>query len=146
MKQESAHSKITKHQIIQYVFSWTKNRKIAEHFNEITESYPSLKNYKNFYDDFKTTLTSSDRNSMKNILSERYKDKIINDFTKSLNQDSEAVLNAATYRISNGVTEGQINKLKLIKRDMYGRASIRLLARKVIYQSQLTHEINLLCG
>lgn len=132
MKQENAHSKITQHQIIQYVFSWTKNEKIADHFDEITESYPSLRNYKNFYDYFKKTLTSLDRNSMKNILNEQYEDKIINDFVKNLNQDTEAVLNAATYKISNGVTEGQVNKLKLIKRDMYGRASVGLLARKVI--------------
>lgn len=82
---------------------------------------------------------------MKNILNEQYEDKIINDFVKNLNQDTEAVLNAATYKISNGVTEGQVNKLKLIKRDMYGRASVGLLARKVIYQSQFTHETNLLC-
>ncbi|WP_414151442.1 transposase [Acetobacterium carbinolicum] len=146
MKHENAHSKITQYQIIQYVFSWSKNKNVAKHFDEIVEAYPFLESYKNFYDHFKKTLTSLDRNSMKSILNERYEDKIVNDFTKSLKQDSEAVLNAATYRISNGVTEGQVNKLKLIKRDMYGRASIGLLARKVIFQSQLTHETNLLCG
>ncbi|WP_243473966.1 transposase [Schnuerera ultunensis] len=37
--------------------------------------------------------------------------------------------------LSNGVTEGNVNKIKQIKRDMYGRASYELLRKKVIYQS-----------
>lgn len=33
---------------------------------------------------------------------------------------------------SNDVTEGHINKLKLIKRSMYGRANFDLLRRRVL--------------
>ena len=33
---------------------------------------------------------------------------------------------------SNGQTEGQINKLKLVKRQMYGRAKIDLLQARLI--------------
>jgi transposase len=33
---------------------------------------------------------------------------------------------------SSGQAEGQINKLKLIKRQMYGRASFNLLRRRVL--------------
>jgi len=34
---------------------------------------------------------------------------------------------------SQGQTEGQINKLKLTKRSMYGRAGFELLRQRVLY-------------
>ena len=39
---------------------------------------------------------------------------------------------------SNGQTEGQVNRLKCIKRQMYGRANFDLLRLKVIYSSGFT--------
>jgi len=47
--------------------------------------------------------------------------------------DRAAVENALRYAWSNGVTEGYINKLKLIKRSMYGRANFDLLRRRVLH-------------
>lgn len=55
-------------------------------------------------------------------------------FAKSL-RDEYAFLRAALeYEWSNGQTEGQITRLKFIKRQMYGRASFELLRQKVLYQ------------
>lgn len=34
---------------------------------------------------------------------------------------------------SNGQTEGQITKVKLLKRQMYGRASVRLLRQRLLH-------------
>jgi transposase len=56
---------------------------------------------------------------------------------RSLTQDKAAVRAALVLPWSNGQTEGQINRLKLIKRQMYGRAKfdllrIRVLARPVV--------------
>jgi transposase len=48
-------------------------------------------------------------------------------FVKTLRQDIEAVRNAMLEPWSNGQTEGQINRLKTLKRAMYGRASVDLL-------------------
>jgi hypothetical protein len=50
-------------------------------------------------------------------------------FAKGLLGDFEAVKNAVTMPWSNGQVEGQINKLKTIKRQMYGRASFDLLRK-----------------
>jgi transposase len=44
----------------------------------------------------------------------------------------EAIQNALTMPWSNGQVEGQINKLKMIKRQMYGRASFGLLRKKLL--------------
>lgn len=53
-------------------------------------------------------------------------------FAKGLLQDESAVRAALALRWSNGPTEGQINRLKLIKRQMYGRASLDLLRQRFL--------------
>ena len=53
-------------------------------------------------------------------------------FVHTLRQDLAAVRNAITETWSNGQTEGQINRLKMLKRAMYGRAGIDLLRARMI--------------
>ncbi len=53
-------------------------------------------------------------------------------FAKGLRKDLPAVRAGLTERWSNGPVEGFINKLKLVKRQMYGRASFGLLRRRVL--------------
>jgi transposase len=53
-------------------------------------------------------------------------------FAGSLRQDRDAVHAALTLPWSTGPVEGQINRLKVIKRTMYGRASFELLRRRVL--------------
>jgi transposase len=47
-------------------------------------------------------------------------------------QDKKAVEAALKYEWSNGRVEGQVNRLKLIKRQMYGRAKADLLKARVL--------------
>jgi transposase len=54
-------------------------------------------------------------------------------FAQGLRQDSAAVKAALTSRYSNGPTEGHVNRLKLFKRQMYGRAKLDLLRQRVLY-------------
>ena len=54
-------------------------------------------------------------------------------FAKGLRADEAAVRAALTYEWSNGMTEGHINRLKLIKRQMYGRANHDLLRARVLH-------------
>jgi transposase len=54
-------------------------------------------------------------------------------FVQSIQRDKDAVLAGLTEPWSNGVVEGNINKLKLIKRMMYGRAEFPLLRQRVLY-------------
>ena len=49
-----------------------------------------------------------------------------------LRRDKDAVLAAILFRWSNGQVEGQVNRLKLIKRTKYGRAGFQLLRRCVL--------------
>ena len=52
-------------------------------------------------------------------------------FATGLRQDEAAVRAALTTRWSNGPVEGQVNRLKAIKRQMYGRAGLPLLRARV---------------
>jgi transposase len=54
-------------------------------------------------------------------------------FINGINRDIEAVKNAIIYKYSNGLAEGTVNKIKVIKRIMYGRCGFDLLKRKVLY-------------
>jgi transposase len=56
-------------------------------------------------------------------------------FAKSLERDYEAVRAALILPWSNGQVEGQVRRLKLIKRKMYGRANVDLLRLKVLYRA-----------
>lgn len=55
-----------------------------------------------------------------------------NRFAKRLQEDYDAVKAGVTLPWSNGQTEGQINRLKMLKRQMYGRAGMELLERRFL--------------
>jgi transposase len=57
----------------------------------------------------------------------------IRQFARGVRQDEAAVEAGCTLPYSNGQTEGQITKLKAIKRSMYGRAKFDLLRRRALY-------------
>jgi len=57
----------------------------------------------------------------------------VRNFAASLEKDGAAVRAALTLPWSNGLTEGHINKLKLIKRSAYGRMKLDLLRQRVLH-------------
>jgi transposase len=57
---------------------------------------------------------------------------VLASFCKGIVADQAAVAAALTQPWSNGQTEGQITKLKLVKRQMYGRAKLDLLRARLI--------------
>ncbi len=56
-------------------------------------------------------------------------------FARKLRTDLPAVQAGLTLRQSNGQTEGQVNRLKLLKRQSYGRAKVDLLRKRVLARS-----------
>lgn len=54
-------------------------------------------------------------------------------FAKGLQRDHDPVFMAVHSKWSNGQTEGQVTRLKLIKRKMYGRANFDLLRQRVLF-------------
>jgi transposase len=62
--------------------------------------------------------------------------KAFDSFIIGVQQDKDAVFAGLTLPWSNGPLEGNVNRLKLIKRSMYGRAELDLLKLRVLHQSK----------
>jgi transposase len=68
---------------------------------------------------------------MQQVAESRFRD--LRRFAQGLQRDHEEVLAGLTFVYSNGQVEGQINKLKLLKRQGYGRAGFPLLRQRVLH-------------
>jgi transposase len=85
-------------------------------------------------DEFATLVRSGDPERLAPWLT-RAQDSTLpafRNFAKKLDADIEAVRAAVSLPWSNGPVEGQINRLKMLKRQMYGRASFDLLNRRFL--------------
>lgn len=60
----------------------------------------------------------------------------LKNFAQGIKDDYEVVKAALLMPWSSGQTEGQINRLKLLKRQMFGRAKLDLVKQRVLYASQ----------
>jgi transposase len=56
----------------------------------------------------------------------------LHSFTRGIKHDHDAVLNGLTTPWNSGIVEGNVNRLKMIKRQMYGRAAFPLLRKRVL--------------
>ena len=63
---------------------------------------------------------------------EQAQSSLLASFANGVLKDKVAVTAAITSPWSNGETEGQITKIKLVKRQMYGRGKLDLLQARVI--------------
>jgi len=54
-------------------------------------------------------------------------------FASGVEKDKAAVKASLTWSINNGMVEGHVTKLKLIKRQMYGKAGFALLRQRVLH-------------
>lgn len=56
----------------------------------------------------------------------------LHSFTAGLKRDYDAVRNGLTLSYSSGAVEGTVNKIKMLKRQMFGRAKLDLLRKRVL--------------
>lgn len=76
--------------------------------------------------------TSQDQGPQFEAWLARARGTALNAFVRGIDRDHDAVLAALVEPWSTGPVEGQINRLKLLKRTMYGRASHDLLRQRVL--------------
>jgi transposase len=97
----------------------------------IEAGVPALAEARRLAEDFNDMIRKQDPSR----LDQRTTDaatSLIASFARGLGNDRLAVRAAITHPWSNGQTEGQVNRLKLVKRQMYGRAKIDLLQARLI--------------
>ena len=103
--------------------------KIITEFTEVGKIYEIITEFKEIMFSKKETELDKWVTKTKN-----YKIPEMNSFIRGIERDLEAVKNAIKYEYNNGLAEGSVNKIKLIKRIMYGRCSFNLLKQKVLLQ------------
>lgn len=102
--------------------------------DQLLETTEEIRAAKRLADDFGRIVRERDRPGLDAWLETAQSSDLpeFRGFTTMLRRDLAAVQAALTHNWSNGQTEGQINRLKLLKRQMYGRASLDLLRRRFI--------------
>ena len=118
------------------IYMSSKNVKgISEQqINEINIKYPIFKQLYDFVLDFKRIMFSGKYLELNEWIEQSDKLKIsqLNSFVKGLNNDIDAVVNAIRLQYNNGLAEGSVNKIKLVKRIMYGRCKFNTFRSKVL--------------
>ena len=135
IQQKDSYS-VSRHAIIQLLYR--KESKITkENLSIIFGRYPKLSIIIDAVRQFSFCLLNGHSILLCRWLSEvkNYEIPQLNSFVISVLKDLTAVLNNAIYPYNNGLAEGHINKLKVIKRIMYGRAKFETLKNKVIWCS-----------
>lgn len=105
-----------------------------EQLEKVLMLYPQLKQIYQLVKQFKEILSSKDIYKIDKWIKEVKELNIpeLNSYISGIERDFEAVKNAIRYEYSNGLAEGIINKIKVIKRIMYGRCSFEFLRQKVL--------------
>lgn len=102
----------------------------------ICGKYPNVEKFNDCVLAFRNIFTKKQTSLLYDFIqkhSESGNSKHIASFANGLKKDIAAVENSVTMAYSNGFVEGNNNRLKLIKRAMYGRAKLNLLGAKIIY-------------
>ena len=96
--------------------------------------YPNLKIIFDLVNEFRDILKYKKIKKLSIWIGKALKLKIneLNSFISGLKRDIDAVKNAIIYDYNNGLAEGCINKIKLIKRIMFGRCSFETLKTEVL--------------
>lgn len=124
-------------QIASTVMKGVLDKDLSKSESELMESLRKLEWFVELYEaavSFRKNLHSGCPSLMDTWL-ERYKitdNSRLQTFIKGLKMDIKAVKNAVLFNESNGIVEGYVNKLKTLKRSMYGKAKLPLLKVKMI--------------
>jgi len=105
-----------------------------EQFKAVIEKYPTIESIYETVRTFKELVFSKKAEELPIWMekTELLGIEEINSFINGLKNDIAAVRNAIILKYNNGLAEGSINKLKVIKRIMYGRNKFDLLRNKVL--------------
>jgi transposase len=97
----------------------------------IEAAVPMLATARSLFDRFQAMVRNRQAEALADWLDEAAAGPLAS-FANGLRTDRSAVTAALALPWSNGQTEGHITKLKLVKRQMYGRAKLDLLRARVL--------------
>jgi transposase len=97
----------------------------------IESGVPALVSARDTVAEFQTLIRSGREADLTSWIS-RARESLVASFATGIAKDEAAVRAAITLPWSNGQTEGQITRLKLVKRQMYGRGHLDLLQARLV--------------
>jgi len=102
----------------------------------LLDKCPEIRQVELLVKQFKNLFKNKEPESLKRWIMEAQRVAPLKNFAKNLLRDYDAVNNAVVTECSNG----QVNRLKTVKRMMYGRAGFDLLRKMVLSKSILNHQ------
>ncbi len=110
------------------------SQKVKDLLKAIVEKCSDIGTAQSLVHKFRNMIKSTQASLLKGWMDEVQQSSIkeLKGYAKGLTTDFAAVYNAKALPWSNGLVEGKINKLKTIKRQMYGRASFELLRKRLV--------------
>ncbi len=112
----------------------TKIKLSEEQIKEIYKLHPDIESVIHLVNDFKDILKEKRSDVLQVWIEQATALHIqpLNSFIKGIERDLTAVQNGIAYKYNNGLAEGKINNLKLVKRTMYSRCLFDLLRNKIL--------------
>jgi len=107
-----------------------------EIINRVLKEYPKMQPIYGFIAGFRETIALKDHAGFIKLIlyKQARKDPLTKHFIRRLLSDFKSTVNAIIYAESNGFVEGNVNRLKTLKRMMHGRAGFELLRQRMLYR------------
>ncbi|MDL2302366.1 transposase, partial [Lachnospiraceae bacterium OttesenSCG-928-D06] len=133
--------------LVQIIYHKLEDIKLItkEQYEAVLKQYPELSSLYNLVKEFNRILFSKKPEEIGAWIKQAEKIETLPEllsYVGGLKQDLTAVKNAILYDYNNGLAEGSVTKIKLIKRIMYGRNSFELLKSKVLLHELLYGDNN----
>lgn len=125
---------VSRKKIFDYLWLDDKLEIEPEHFEYMLNKYPIIISLKVCIREFRMIFDKGYQALLYSFI-DKYsicEIKPIKKFADSIKNDLEAIENAVSSPLSNGFVEGTNNKVKMVKRTMYGRCGCKLLAAKLM--------------
>ena len=137
---------IQRKSLTQLIYKKIENVKIIskEQYEQVLKTYPILADLYSAINEFNEIIYAKHDEKIDGWLNkiEKFNIPELQTFVNGIKNDIEAVKNGIKMKYNNGLAEGSVNKIKVIKRIMYGRNSFDLLKAKVLLHEQFCCEIN----
>jgi transposase len=106
----------------------------ADKLHRLRERDPELDRLTGHVRKFAAMMTARHGNLLEDWIAAAEQDTLapLASFARNLRRDFHAVRNGLSLPHSSGAVEGNINRLKMLKRQMFGRASLDLLRKRVL--------------
>lgn len=141
LKDKEPHEFIDKKWILKLLYKPIDKIEVLHQnqFDEVIKKYPLIGEVFKIISDFKNILNKKDLSKFDKWIYDVSKLKIkeLDGYIKGVKSDYNSIINAIILDYNNGLAEGSVNKLKTIKRIMYGRNNFDLLRSKIIHLENL---------